>query len=222
MTLSYPTGEDFASNFPKNSSKSNASSFDIRDHLDKLEPGKEKDKYICPVCSGRNLSIAPKTGAYQCWSGGCATNDIRDAIRPLAEFLAERKGEQLAPQVKKPRAKKKEYSAVPIPIGARLLVFFLAGKGFFFFLCARSTDADAAAASAPNTRSPLRAAHAGTCRGRSPANRGAAGSGTGARSARGWCRSAGRSMSADPRGARDTRARCASRAARIASARASW
>jgi putative DNA primase/helicase len=104
-----------------NGQDSSTGSFDIRDHLDKLEPGKGKDKYVCPVCSGRNLSIAPRTGAYQCWSGSCSTDDIREAIRPMAEFLAERKGEKPAPQAKKPRAKKKEHAPIPIPIGARLL-----------------------------------------------------------------------------------------------------
>jgi putative DNA primase/helicase len=121
MTPSYPTGGSFASNFPEDSDKSNANSFDIRDHLDKLEPGKGKNKYTCPLCQGRNLSVAPKTGAFKCWSGDCSTTDIREAIRPLAEFLAERKGEQPAPQAKKPKAKKKESSPVPIPIGAKLL-----------------------------------------------------------------------------------------------------
>jgi putative DNA primase/helicase len=107
---------------------SSTGSFDIRDHLDKLEPGKEKNKYICPVCSGHNLSIKPKNGAYQCYSGGCSEEDIREAIRPLAEFLAERQAEreqqeqqQPAPQPKKPKTKKKESPPVPIPIGAILL-----------------------------------------------------------------------------------------------------
>jgi putative DNA primase/helicase len=104
-----------------NGQNSSTGSFDIRDHLDKLEPGKGKDKYVCPVCSGRNLSVAPKTGAYKCWSGDCSPDDIREAVRPLAEFLAERKGEQPAPQAKKPRAKKKEYPLAPIPIDTILL-----------------------------------------------------------------------------------------------------
>jgi putative DNA primase/helicase len=69
-----------------------SATFDIRDHLDKLEPGKGKDSYTCPVCQGKRLTFDKKTGAYQCWSGGCSTNDIREAIRPLAEFLAEAQG----------------------------------------------------------------------------------------------------------------------------------
>jgi predicted P-loop ATPase len=100
---------------------SSTSTFDIRDHLDKLEPGKGKDAYTCPVCQGKRLTFDKKTGAYQCWSGGCSTNDIREAIRPLAEFLAERNGEQPAPKAKKPRTKKKKYPLALIPIGAKLL-----------------------------------------------------------------------------------------------------
>jgi len=100
---------------------STSNTFDIRDHLDKLEPGKGKNKYVCPVCSKRNLGVDPNTGAYQCWSGGCSTAEIKEAIRPLADFLAERKGEQPAPKAKKPRAKKKKYPLTLIPIGAKLL-----------------------------------------------------------------------------------------------------
>lgn len=121
MTTSYPTGGNFASDFPEDSGKSNASSFDIRDHLDKLQPGKEKNKYICPVCGGHNLGIDPKTGKYCCFTSQCASADIREAIRPLAEFLAEHKGEQPAPQARKPKTKKKEYPPAPIPHGAKLL-----------------------------------------------------------------------------------------------------
>jgi len=107
MFTSYPTGESFA--------------FDIRQYLDKLAPGKGKNKYVCPVCEGRNLSVAPKTGQYKCWSGDCSSADIREAIRPLAEFLAERKGERPARQARKPKAKKKEYPPTPIASGAKLL-----------------------------------------------------------------------------------------------------
>jgi putative DNA primase/helicase len=106
---------------PNNGENSSTGSFDIRDHLDKLEPGKGKNKYVCPVCSKRNLGVDPDTGAYQCWSGGCSTAEIKEAIRPLSEFLAERKGEEPAPKAKKPRVKKREQAPVPIPIGAKLL-----------------------------------------------------------------------------------------------------
>jgi hypothetical protein len=128
MNTSYSTGGNFASDFPEDSDKSSANSFDIRDHLDKLEPGKGKNKYTCPVCGGRNLSVAPKTGQYKCWSGDCFSADIREAIRPLAEFLAQCKGERPAHIARKPKAKKKEYPPAPIAIGAKLLKLPAPGK----------------------------------------------------------------------------------------------
>jgi hypothetical protein len=96
-------------------------SFDIRDHQDKLEPGKGDNFFTCPSCGGRRLGINPKTGAYKCWSGDCASADIREAIRPLAEFLAEVKDDRTFQPAIKPKATKKEYPPVPIPIGAKLL-----------------------------------------------------------------------------------------------------
>jgi hypothetical protein len=102
--------------------------FDIRDHLDKLEPGKGKNFYTCPVCENRRLGIDPKSGKYQCWSGSCGTNEIREAIRPLSEFLAERNGERPTHQPRKSKAKKQEYPPVPIPVGAELLMLPAAGQ----------------------------------------------------------------------------------------------
>jgi predicted P-loop ATPase len=114
--------DNYSNDNPTNGQFSSASTFDIRDHLDKLEPGKGKDAYTCPVCQGKRLTFDKKTGAYQCWSGGCSTDDIREAIRPLAEFLAERNGQELPQPAKKPRArKKKKYPPALIPIGAKLL-----------------------------------------------------------------------------------------------------
>jgi predicted P-loop ATPase len=107
---------------PDGEQNASGGSFDIRDHLDKLEPGKGKDAYTCPVCQGKRLTFNKKTGAYQCWSSGCSTEDIKEAIRPLADFLAERNGQQPPQPAKKPRAKKKkEYPPAPIPSGAKLL-----------------------------------------------------------------------------------------------------
>jgi putative DNA primase/helicase len=66
--------------------------FDIRNFIDRLQPTKQRNKYICPVCSGNNLGIEPhpETGqppAYCCFSGGCDSRDIREAISPLTEAL---------------------------------------------------------------------------------------------------------------------------------------
>ncbi|PSB25799.1 hypothetical protein C7B69_12250, partial [filamentous cyanobacterium Phorm 46] len=102
--------------------------FDIRNFLDRLEPAKAKNFYTCPVCEGHRLSVEPKSGKFKCWSGDCASADIREAIRPLSEFLAEVKGDRPARQARKPKAKKKEYPPTPIPIGAKLLRLPAPGK----------------------------------------------------------------------------------------------
>ncbi|MBP5977497.1 hypothetical protein HW132_33500, partial [Brasilonema sp. CT11] len=66
------------------------STFDIRNFSDQLEPAKEKGKCICPVCGGHNLGIDEKTGKYNCFNG-CKCKDIREALKPWAEVLQERK-----------------------------------------------------------------------------------------------------------------------------------
>lgn len=54
--------------------------FDIRDHLEKLEPNpRESGKYFCPACGGHNLSINLANGAYNCWSDN--TEEHRNLIR---------------------------------------------------------------------------------------------------------------------------------------------
>lgn len=61
-------------------------SFDIRKHSDRLKPSpRKKGKYICPACDGESFSINQKTGAYSCFSSGCESKDIRDAIAPLPQ-----------------------------------------------------------------------------------------------------------------------------------------
>jgi phage/plasmid-associated DNA primase len=73
-------------------------SFDIRNFSDRLTPAKGKNRYICPICNGNNLTIDPKDGAYKCWSGECESKLIRDAIAPLQE-----------PQPKKARPKRRRH-----------------------------------------------------------------------------------------------------------------
>ncbi|MBH8577073.1 hypothetical protein I8752_29645 [Nostocaceae cyanobacterium CENA369] len=65
-------------------------SFDIRNFVDQLEPAPEKNKYICPVCGGHNLSINPSNGKYSCYNN-CLHRDVREAIKPWNEVLEERK-----------------------------------------------------------------------------------------------------------------------------------
>ncbi|NJO30549.1 MAG: heavy metal transporter [Richelia sp. SL_2_1] len=93
---------------------SNSQSFDIRNHIEKLTPTDQKDRYYCPVCEGHNFTIKEDTGAYQCWNG-CEVADIRNAIAPLKE-----KSER--PAGRKPIPKAKVFEPAPIPEGAKLLV----------------------------------------------------------------------------------------------------
>jgi hypothetical protein len=72
----------------------NNSGYDIRDRLSVLTKSKaSKTKYHCPVCQKDDLDINPRTGAYNCFSGGCDLNDIRKAIDKL-EGKPELKSEQ--------------------------------------------------------------------------------------------------------------------------------
>jgi len=74
------------------STKDASLTFDIRNFLDQLETTKEKNKYICPNCQGHNLSIEPKTGKYTCYNG-CECRDIREALKPWAKVLEERRSD---------------------------------------------------------------------------------------------------------------------------------
>jgi putative DNA primase/helicase len=94
--------------------------FDLRSHLDKLEPTKRKNRYICPVCGGNDLTIDPKTGKYQCWHG-CSCRDIREAVSPWDEV---KKTLQDNPTRKTTRSQPhKKPKPVPIPAGELVLAF---------------------------------------------------------------------------------------------------
>ncbi|NEU80702.1 DUF5906 domain-containing protein [Nostoc sp. UIC 10630] len=90
-------------------------SFDIRNFVDQLEPAKEKNKYICPVCGGHNLSIVQETGKYSCFNN-CECKDIREAIKPWAEVVAERAGANYTPSLNRLAAKPKRILPKPAPI----------------------------------------------------------------------------------------------------------
>ncbi|MBD2565864.1 MULTISPECIES: DUF5906 domain-containing protein [Nostoc] len=98
-------------------------SFDIRNFVDQLEPAKEKNKYICPVCGGHNLSIVQETGKYSCFNQ-CECKDIREAIKPWAEVVAERAGANYTPSLNRLAAKPKRIlpKSAPIPDGELALV----------------------------------------------------------------------------------------------------
>ncbi|AFW97282.1 bacteriophage DNA primase/helicase (plasmid) [Anabaena sp. 90] len=89
--------------------------FDIRNFLDNLTPAKEKNKYICPVCEGHNLSIDINTGEYQCWNG-CECRNIREAIKPWSEVLEERKHSKYTSHPKVTPIRRKAKNLQPAPI----------------------------------------------------------------------------------------------------------
>ncbi|AVH68519.1 primase-like DNA-binding domain-containing protein [Nostoc sp. 'Peltigera membranacea cyanobiont' N6] len=90
-------------------------SFDIRNFQDQLEPSKAKNKFICPVCGGNDLSIVPETGKYRCFNN-CECKDIREAIKPWAEVVAERAGANYTPSLNRLAAKPKRILPKPAPI----------------------------------------------------------------------------------------------------------
>jgi len=78
------------------------STFNILDHIEKLEQAKGKGRYVCPACQGNNFTIG-KNGAYQCWSG-CKNEDIREALAPRGERHQERRSSRVIPRQPKPPA----------------------------------------------------------------------------------------------------------------------
>lgn len=73
------------------------STFDIRNFLDNLTPTREKGKYVCPNCGGNNLSINFENGKYRCFND-CECRDIREAIKPWREVMAEHQGSAVIKQ----------------------------------------------------------------------------------------------------------------------------
>jgi hypothetical protein len=61
---------------------------DLIDHLEP-SPKRERDKYICPVCGGHNLSVA-KSGKFQCFSSDCDTKEIFKAALAIAGIEGDR------------------------------------------------------------------------------------------------------------------------------------
>jgi len=88
--------------------------FNILEHLDKLTPTKKKNRYVCPVCEGNNLTIDPNTGEYQCWNG-CECKDIRETVSPWDEVKG-KSDRQFIPN-RKPKTKPKSNKPAPIPEG---------------------------------------------------------------------------------------------------------
>lgn len=83
-----------------NRQSSQGSKFDIREHIEKLEPTNQKDKYICPVCGGNDFSVNPHTGAYHCFNNECEPKDIRNAIAPREKNFQRVIPRSFAPKLK--------------------------------------------------------------------------------------------------------------------------
>ena len=80
----------------KNSSSQNLS-FNILDHLDRIEIVKTTStEYhgLCPVCGDGGFKIDKRTGKYNAFKCGCDIKDIREAIKPWSEVLEELKANQ--------------------------------------------------------------------------------------------------------------------------------
>ncbi|NJM73031.1 MAG: hypothetical protein HC862_24410 [Scytonema sp. RU_4_4] len=93
---------------------SQTSSFDIREHAQKLEPTKERNKYICPVCGGNDFAVNPNNGAYHCFNSDCSPEDIRNAIAPLPE-------REFTPRSPRPRNTAPKLKPVALPEGLQLV-----------------------------------------------------------------------------------------------------
>ena len=94
--------------------------FDILAYIDALEPTKRKNRYICPVCGGNDLTVDPKTGKYQCWHG-CECRDIREALAPWDEVRKSNKSLHHSTRKRRSYQTKKPPKPVPIPAGEKEL-----------------------------------------------------------------------------------------------------
>jgi hypothetical protein len=84
--------------------------FDIRNFIDQLTPAKGKNRYICPVCAGNNMTVDPKTGKYQCWNG-CDCSEIREALAPWAK-----RQQTYSPQPHSHKLKINKKTPLPAPL----------------------------------------------------------------------------------------------------------
>lgn len=88
--------------------------FKILDHIDRLTVVKELPTEYhcqCPVCDDGGFKIDRETGKYSAFKCGCSTEQIREAIRPLKDALAEYSDRFV--KVPKPKASKPTYFEYP-------------------------------------------------------------------------------------------------------------
>ena len=118
-TEAKPKAKETKSQIKKNFSNDwQNKAFNILNHIDKLEPAKGSERYICPVCGGNDLTIETKTGKYQCWHG-CECSDIREAVSPWKDLASTKNG--ITPHKKTKSKPKKPTLPVPIPQGEIVL-----------------------------------------------------------------------------------------------------
>lgn len=68
----------------------NVLGFDIRDFLEYLEPSTVKNKYICPCCGGKNLSINLGSGKWNCFN-----DDSRKHRRAITVEILNKSGKEI-------------------------------------------------------------------------------------------------------------------------------
>lgn len=68
----------------------NITGFDIRDFLEYLQPSTVKNKYICPCCGGKNLSINPGSGKWNCFN-----DDSREHRRAITLEILNKSGKEI-------------------------------------------------------------------------------------------------------------------------------
>lgn len=85
-----------------------SNAFRIGEHLDLFTPTNTKGKYICPICGGNDLSIAPDGIKYNCYNSGGEDNSA------IAKWVSEQKG--LSTHKPQRQEHNKVYSAPKDPI----------------------------------------------------------------------------------------------------------
>ncbi|OJJ21903.1 hypothetical protein BI308_20080 [Roseofilum reptotaenium AO1-A] len=78
--------------------------FDILEHLDLLEPTKRKNFYHCPNCGKNDFHVNPMDGKFACFSGGCSSDSIVEALKRKAGTWEERGSGSKTPLTSSPPA----------------------------------------------------------------------------------------------------------------------
>ena len=95
------------------SSNHNGLQDDIRDYVHVLEKASGKDKYICPICNGNDLSLG--ANGFTCYTGNCEPSEIYKVVKRLAGHWLEhsRSDRSFKPQTKAQRKPNKTSLSKP-------------------------------------------------------------------------------------------------------------